>query len=345
MTTHPFHYDSVCLNGLGCDLAVPPGDRSMADFISLDTNPADGRIYVTWDRANKVPDEAVGHVASPMVSDPDRWARLRRRHDQPGRERHQVLRSSSNDPTGDALSSYSAMTPGVVPPESTDDERAGGGLHVRLGRPRDRSHRRSDDPERRRDRDDAGERPLDRLADGERYTDAVAVAALAAALHERLSGRGGGGPLERRAGLQLRLQRLHAPAPSCASRRDRRTRTSASCTRATSRSRAMSDQATGTIRFSIPRFLLRALSGPTGPGQRPLEVAATAGSRFYDGTAFSLGNTVSPDQIAAVVPLSVRQHAVDGLRAADSPAAAAFVGPVQDHGRWNAREHRAGSSA
>ena len=56
------------------------------------------------------------------------------------------------------------------------------------------------------------------------------------------------------------------------------------------------NQATGTIRFSIPRFLLRALSGPTGPGQRPLEVAATAGSRFYDGTAFSLGNTVSPDQ-------------------------------------------------
>src|SRR6185312_8772905 len=22
-TTHPFHYDSICLNGLGCDLAVP----------------------------------------------------------------------------------------------------------------------------------------------------------------------------------------------------------------------------------------------------------------------------------------------------------------------------------
>jgi len=30
-TTHPFHYDSICLNGLGCDLAVPPGDRTLAD--------------------------------------------------------------------------------------------------------------------------------------------------------------------------------------------------------------------------------------------------------------------------------------------------------------------------
>ena len=66
VTTHPFHYDSICINGLGCDLAVPPGDRSMADFISIDTNPADGRLYVTWDRANKVPDEAAGHVGSPM---------------------------------------------------------------------------------------------------------------------------------------------------------------------------------------------------------------------------------------------------------------------------------------
>ena len=36
-TTHPFHYDSICLNGLGCDLSVPPGDRSMADFFASTT--------------------------------------------------------------------------------------------------------------------------------------------------------------------------------------------------------------------------------------------------------------------------------------------------------------------
>src|SRR5919201_2576446 len=28
VTTHPFHYDSICLNGLACDLAVPAGDRT-----------------------------------------------------------------------------------------------------------------------------------------------------------------------------------------------------------------------------------------------------------------------------------------------------------------------------
>src|SRR6185312_13126296 len=34
-TTHPFHYDSICLNGLGCDLAVPAGDRTLADFFAI----------------------------------------------------------------------------------------------------------------------------------------------------------------------------------------------------------------------------------------------------------------------------------------------------------------------
>ena len=50
------------------------------------------------------------------------------------------------------------------------------------------------------------------------------------------------------------------------------------------------NQRSGTIRLSVPRFLLRALSGGTGPGQRPSEAPAIVGSRFYDGTAFSLGN-------------------------------------------------------
>jgi hypothetical protein len=56
------------------------------------------------------------------------------------------------------------------------------------------------------------------------------------------------------------------------------------------------NQVTGTIRLSVPRFLLHALSGPTGDGQRPAEVPATVGSRFYDGTAFALGNPISPLQ-------------------------------------------------
>ena len=58
------------------------------------------------------------------------------------------------------------------------------------------------------------------------------------------------------------------------------------------------DRATGTLRLSVPRYLLRALSGGTGHLERPMEVAATLGSRFYDATAWSLGNVVSPVQDA-----------------------------------------------
>jgi hypothetical protein len=48
-TTHPFHYDSICLNGLGCDLAVPPGDRTLA---SIGPDATTGGFTVTLKVAN-----------------------------------------------------------------------------------------------------------------------------------------------------------------------------------------------------------------------------------------------------------------------------------------------------
>jgi hypothetical protein len=56
------------------------------------------------------------------------------------------------------------------------------------------------------------------------------------------------------------------------------------------------DQGTGTITLTLPLGVLHALSGPTGDKQVPSEVAATVGSRLYDGTAFSFANTVSATQ-------------------------------------------------
>jgi hypothetical protein len=54
------------------------------------------------------------------------------------------------------------------------------------------------------------------------------------------------------------------------------------------------NQAAGTITLSIPRDYLQGLNGPTGPNQRPTLDKARVGTRFYDATAFSLGN-ISPD--------------------------------------------------
>jgi len=55
------------------------------------------------------------------------------------------------------------------------------------------------------------------------------------------------------------------------------------------------DPVTGTIKLVIPRSYLRQLSGTDADG-RPLESAAGAGARFYDGTAFSFANNAGATQ-------------------------------------------------
>ena len=51
----------------------------------------------------------------------------------------------------------------------------------------------------------------------------------------------------------------------------------------------------GTIKLVVPKSDLRQLSG-AGHGRRPLEAPAAAGSRFYDGTAFSFANNAGATQ-------------------------------------------------
>ena len=67
-TTHPMHYDSICLNGLGCDLSVPAGDRTLADFFAIKYNPvshrAPGRLQQRREEARARPP---GTSPRPMV--------------------------------------------------------------------------------------------------------------------------------------------------------------------------------------------------------------------------------------------------------------------------------------
>jgi hypothetical protein len=56
------------------------------------------------------------------------------------------------------------------------------------------------------------------------------------------------------------------------------------------------NQDSGIIKLSIPRDLLMVQSGPTGKDQVPTLVDATDGSRLFDGTVFTMGNSVSPVQ-------------------------------------------------
>jgi len=278
VTTHPFHYDSICLNGLGCDLSVPPGDRSMADFISIDTNPADKRLYVTWNRANKKPDEASGHIASPMVASQIGGPALKGGTINLTRA---VVRTSSLDPAADALSAYSWLTP--ADPPTTNEPAAdfksvsvgresGGGFTVTM-KLSDLSTGSLLATAAR-----TGSQSLlwvFRFTNG--YQDAAASARWNAAQGFTFGYNDytiGNTPCESGPSATEKCILYPGGTPLQGS----------------------VNQAMGTIKFRVPIQLLRALSGPTGPGQRPNEVPATVGSRFYDATAFSLGNTLSPTQ-------------------------------------------------
>jgi hypothetical protein len=289
-TTHPFHYDSICLNGLGCDLSVPPGDRSMADFFSLDTNRGDGRLYVTFNRSNKKPDEDLGHIASPMVVTQIAGPSTTGGTVGPIADRV-PLRSSSSDPAGDALSSYSWINPADP---LTTNEPAGDFTSAAIGPELDLV----DNTEVK----NGGFTVTMKVADLStsallatatrthsqsllwvwRFTNGYQDAAAAARWNPVQGFTFGyndytvgnvpclpGPPASEKCILYPGDQPIQGAV----------------------------DQTTGTIKLSLPRSLLRGLSTTNlGPGQRPSEVAAGVGTRFYDGTAFSLGNTVSPLQ-------------------------------------------------
>lgn len=119
-TTHPMHYDSICLNGLGCNLTTPEGDRSLADFFAIETNQKTHRLQVVYNNDAKTPFEDLGHVASPMVFTQTGGPNVAGGTVSGGNT--PVLRQTSTDPTGDALADYSNLgVPGASTEEPASD--------------------------------------------------------------------------------------------------------------------------------------------------------------------------------------------------------------------------------
>ena len=279
-TTHPFHYDSICLNGLGCDLSVPAGDRSLADFFSIAYDPVTSKLVVVFDRGNKKPDESGGHVARPMVT--TQIAGPSNGGGTIGPITRPVVRTDTPDPTGDALSSYSILTP--TPPPPTKNEPAGdfkdasvtfvnGNLQITMTLA-DLSNNALNSA-----LVDTGSQSLLWVFD---FVNGFQASAASARWN----------PAQ---GFTFGFNNYTTGSTPCATTGPV---TNEKCViyPGTTPITGQVQRGMGQIVLTVPGSLLRALSGPTGPGQRPTEVAATAGSRFYDGTAFSLGNTVSPTQ-------------------------------------------------
>jgi hypothetical protein len=110
-TTHPSHYDSICLNGLGCDIAM--GDRSLVDYFTMEYNRGTKALNIVYSNAGKKPGEAAGHVATPSVvtqiGGPSNGGGSLHRPDRT------PLRTTSKDPAGDALTNYSFLNVGAAP--------------------------------------------------------------------------------------------------------------------------------------------------------------------------------------------------------------------------------------
>jgi hypothetical protein len=266
-TTHPFHYDSICLNGLGCDLATPPGDRSLADFFAITYNRANGRLSVVFDRTNKKPDDAAGYVATPMVT-----TQIAGPSDGGGTvsvKGRTPLRNTTSDPKGDALAPYSEMgvtpSPANVPAgdftaASIGPDKATGGFTVTLKLADLSSSALSSA---------AGAGSLVwiwRFTNG--WQDAAAVASWS--------------PVS---GFSYGFDEYTTDSGTCGGEGGNKCEIYPGNTPI----KGSVDQATGTIRLVVPKSVLHPFSGVDGFG-RPKQGAATTGSRFYDGTAFSFEN-------------------------------------------------------
>jgi uncharacterized repeat protein (TIGR01451 family) len=310
-TTHPFHYDSICLSGLACDLSVPPGDRTLADFFSIAYNRVSKRLAVVFNRAEKKPNEDFGHVANPMAfvqiagpkngggfvgKNPDRAA----------------LRTSAFDPAGDALSNYSILQPGPptvvpgVPP--TENERSADFISAVVGPERNLTTgalitnggfnvsmrilnlRPTALLNTRLRTGSQSQLWIFRFVNG--YQAAAAVASYNPAFD---TDPNDGNPAE---GFRFGFNNYTTGAAPCVGTPVSLGEKCVVYPGATPiPGQVTVDPVTGIgrIRMRVPRNLLKAL-GPADAFGRPTLVSAANGSRFYDATAFSLGNTLSPTQ-------------------------------------------------
>ncbi|MDP8910875.1 MAG: DUF11 domain-containing protein, partial [Actinomycetota bacterium] len=312
-TTHPFHYDSICLNGLGCNLSVPPGDRSLADFFAIDYNPVSKRTLVVFNRAEKTPNEAEGNVANPMVFTQIAGPSLAPGTTLTRDATRAALRTSAGgvgpgntEPAGDAIFPYSSIN---APPPSANYP-AMDFLATSVGQERNLATNQlvTTDP---------GFTVTMRLAD-------LSPAALTAAMvgsgsqsllwifrfvdgHQAAAASARYSPVT---GWTFGFNDYRTGSSPCIGTE---VTTGEKCVVYPGDTEIQGDvdQTTGTIRLSVPRALLDEL-GPDDEFGRPTEIPATANARFYDATAFSLGNPVSPTQ-----DVQSFLHVFDNTRAFD----------------------------
>ena len=331
-TTHPNHYDSICLTGLGC--TVTNGDRSLVDYFTSAYDPTTGRLLVVYNQASKRPDDLGGVIAQPV-------ALVQRAGPSNGGSGKTVsgpatLRTGGTDKPEDALprwttrdgvlGSPTTQLPGGENQPALDllDVKVGPELDLESGAP---------------------------VADGG-FTVTMTYDDLSTtALQDALLG-GQGTSLV----YLFRFFDGFRPGGAMAYYEPARggwrfgetdyefhcsTQTTDACTKPEIRNPqgiiqtyepertipGKVDTEAGTITLSVPRDRIEALLPPSGDDPRPTEGEATLGTRVYDGSAWTFVNTLPVNDEQSYLMQSDNTSAFDFLLTAAGATPGTVTGP------------------
>ncbi|MDQ1697453.1 MAG: hypothetical protein QOJ03_2806 [Frankiaceae bacterium] len=289
-STHPFHYDSICLNGLGCD--VSGGDRSLVDYFTMDYDRKRGGLVIVYSQANKRPGDPEGVIAIPAVV--TQIAGPSNGGGSVLRRGHKPLRQSSSDPRGDAISRYSVTNIGV-------DVRDAGSVKVSALDLVDRNGHRAVT---------IGKRKGGGFTVTMRYQD-LSKAALAKALNATSDNQPGSlvylfrffsgyrpvaavAKYDRTNGFTFGFSRFDVPLNCGGSASTAGGDVNGKCETYTGEDAPLKghvDSQSNSITLSVPASYLRGLGSGLRHGKPyPGLVKATKGTRFYDGTAATFVN-------------------------------------------------------
>jgi hypothetical protein len=285
-TSHPFHYGSICLGGLGCDLSVPKGDRSLADYFAMDISEKTGRLSIVYGNSAKKPTDEVGHVSTATVVTQETGPNL---FGGKLKARRAAKRNTTKDPSNDALSAYSNLyvtpTPTNVPvldvqrvdvsPEinlTTGKKVANGGITVTI--------------------------KLKTLADGA-LQDALTTTKSQSMiwLFRFMNGyqpAGATAAWNPATGFSFGFDDFTAKSTE-SGQADPTSEKLIVWTQSKSIPGKV-NQDNGVLQLSIPRSLLKAQFGSTGANKVPSLAAPKTGTRMFDATVYTLTNMFTPVQ-------------------------------------------------
>ena len=291
-TSHPFHYNSICLGGTGCDVpdanaGGATGDRSLADYFAMDLSPKTGRLAIVYGSSAKKPTDAAGHVSTATVVVQETGPSLL------GfklKARRPAVRNTTVDPNGDALAPYSNLyaTPTPANQPALDVQRVDVSPQIQLK-----------DGKKVKNGGITVTIKVAKLSNSDLQNALVGTKSQSLIwLFRFLNGYQPAGATiawSPAAGFTYGFDNFVAKSTE-SGQADPTAEKLIVWTQATKLDGKVNQDA-GVLQLSIPASLLNAMTGSTGPGKVPSLVHPKSGTKMFDATVFTLANTFTPVQV------------------------------------------------